>query len=952
VILLVGVVARLLERDAERARIDVLLAAARGGDGQLLVITGPAGIGKTSLLEECARDALARDMRVLRTRADELMVDSSYAAVRDLFWGMVRSSGPELLAGAARLASPVFDGNAASGGDVDRAGSVLYGLYWLVANVAERGPLLLLLDDAHWLDLASAHFLEYLARRLEGLPVLLAVAARSGEGTDPSGRLRVLSEVAASVLTPPALSEAASGMLVRQQLGARADEELCRSCHRVTGGNPFYLRELTRALSEDGSHPTSEMAAHVRELGVRTIGRRVLVRLARLGSDCEALAQSLAVLGPACRLREAAALAGLEHARASPAADRLRAVDLVAGSRELSFVHPIVEEAIAAELSPSHRARLHRVAARLLLDAGAAPDRVGAHLLAAEPFGDAWVVDALRVAARLAVSQGAPEAAASYLRRAMAEPPDPDKRLEVLMELGRAETLLPVEQDFRALREALELAPEPSARAELSLELGLALFGVMRAAAGRAVIERALEGREELEPEMAERLEATLIGGGVGELSQTPRLLAVVDRLRDRAARGAITYPMTLACVAMVGAVSGMPAAECCELAELALADDRLLTLWLDRGYASATAALAWADGLGRGAAAAEAGIAEAQRRGSAPMFFQLSWLRSDAALRAGELDVAEDHAVRAIDIARELGGDAHVVVVGVLALVLVERGRLAAASDLVESFELADAQLELDEAVVLLCQRGIVRVAAGARERGLADLLEADRRMSAAGIDLSVRSEWVPAAASTLAQLGQAKDARKLADRELAAATQFGSARRRGIALMTRGLLDTGAQRVARLTDAVTALERSPARLEHARALVRLGEALGAQGQRRPSRESLAEGLQLADRCGAARLAEQARAELLATGARPRRTALTGVGALTPAELRTARMAAHEMSNREIAQALFVSVKAVEGQLSQTYAKLGIRGRGKLHSALGMADRQVPTRDPTKPFP
>ena len=200
--MLVGVVARLLERDAELARIEVLLAAARGGDGQLLVITGPAGIGKTSLLDECARDALAREMRVLRTRGDELVVDSSYAAVRDLFWGVVRAAGPELLVGAARLASPVFDGEAAGGADSDRAGSVLYGLYWLVANVAERGPLVLLVDDAHWLDLASAHFLEYLARRLEGLPVLLAVATRSGEGTDPSGRLRVLSEAAASVLAP------------------------------------------------------------------------------------------------------------------------------------------------------------------------------------------------------------------------------------------------------------------------------------------------------------------------------------------------------------------------------------------------------------------------------------------------------------------------------------------------------------------------------------------------------------------------------------------------------------------------------------------------------------------------------------------------------------------------------------------------------------------------------
>ncbi len=944
--MLVELSARLLERGAELARIDVLLDCAGGGDGRLLAITGPAGIGKTSLLEACAREALARDMRVLRTRGDELVVDSSYAAVRELLWGAVRSPGPQLLVGAARLASPVFDSNAAHEGDSERTGAVLYGLFWLVANLAERDPLVLLVDDAHWLDLASARFVEYLGRKLEGLPVLLVVAMRSGEGTDADGRLRVLSEAASSVLAPEALSEAASGVLVRDQLGARADEELCRSCHLVTGGNPFYLRELTRALEEEGGHPTAELAAHVRELGVPTVGRRVLVRLARLGADCEGLAQALAVLGPECRLRDAAALAGLEHARASAAADRLRAVDLVAGDRGLSFVHSIVGEAIAAELSPSRRARLHREAARLLLEQGAATDRVGAHLLAAEPFGEGWVVDALRVAARQAVAQGAPEAAVAYLRRARAEPAGAEYRMAVLVELGRAEALLPVEQDFPALREALKLATEPSTRAELSLELALALFGVMRMAAGRAVIERALERKDELESESVERLEATLLGGGGSDLSEGPRVLARAGRLREQALRGAVKNSVTLSCVAMVGAVTGVPAVECCELAERALRDERLLTLWLDRGYASATAALAWSDSLERAAAAAEAGIAEAQRRGSAPMFFQLSWLRSDIGLRAGDMDVAEDHAQRAVEIARELGADAQFPGAGVLTIVLVERDRVAAGSDLVESFDLTDAQLQLDEAVVLLSDRGIARVASGDRERGLADLLDADRRMSAAGMDLSTRSDWVPAAVLTLAELGEKRQARELAERELAAATRFGSARRHGIALMTCGLLDRGEQQVAQLTDAVSVLEPSPARLEHARALVSLGEALRARGLRQPARESLAQALDLADRCGAVRVADRARAALLATGARPRRAALTGVGALTPAELRTARMAAQGMSNREIAQALFVSIKAVEGQLSQSYAKLGIHGRLELHGALGMADRRAAARD------
>ena len=129
--------------------------------------------------------------------------------------------------------------------------------------------------------------------------------------------------------------------------------------------------------------------------------------------------------------------------------------------------------------------------------------------------------------------------------------------------------------------------------------------------------------------------------------------------------------------------------------------------------------------------------------------------------------------------------------------------------------------------------------------------------------------------------------------------------------------------------------LERSPARLEHARALVNLGAGLFVRGERLAAREPLSQGLDLADRCGSAALAERAWAALVTTGARPRRVALTGPEALTAAEHRTARMAADGLGNREIAQALFVSTKTVETQLSRAYEKLGIRSRSELPAAL-----------------
>ena len=296
---------------------------------------------------------------------------------------------------------------------------MLYGLYWFVAGLAERGPLALVVDDAHLLDPASARFLLYLARRIGSLPVLLVVALRPG---DPV-KLAALSELAERVLPLSPLSVDASATLVRAALGPRADEALCRSCHDATHGNPFYLHELAGALKAEGERPSVELARRVRTLGVSAIATNVLLRLARLGADCEQLAQAVAILGPGAALRHAAALASLDRERAGSGADAMRTADLLSDGRTLSFVHPIVNETISSQLPAARRAELHGAAARLLAADGAPTDRVAAHLLSSEPYGEPWVVAALRAAARDAVARGAPEAASSYLRRALIEPP-------------------------------------------------------------------------------------------------------------------------------------------------------------------------------------------------------------------------------------------------------------------------------------------------------------------------------------------------------------------------------------------------------------------------------------------------------------------------------------------------------------------------------------------------
>jgi DNA-binding CsgD family transcriptional regulator len=444
-----------------------------------------------------------------------------------------------------------------------------------------------------------------------------------------------------------------------------------------------------------------------------------------------------------------------------------------------------------------------------------------------------------------------------------------------------------------------------------------------------------LEREEHLDADILERLEQALIGGGIDYLPAMPDVLARARRYLERARRGELRDPRTLSALAVAATFMGAPADEAAGLARDALGDERLLLRWLDDGYVTASLALCWTDRLEEAKRALDRGLVEAQLRGSAPMCFQLASVRSETALRAGDLDIAEDYSQRALELCRELGPE-HIALMW-LPVIYLESGRLPAAVELIEPVEIPDSTTF---GVTLRAVRGRVRVASGRREQGIADMLAADRTMAGVGCDLSLLIDWVPTSVRALVDVGRDEQARHLAHRELKAAVAFGAPRRHGIALSACGLLDPGDRGLELLREATAVLERSPARLEHARALVNLGVGLRARGAGDRAREPLSLGLDIAHRCRALTLAQRARAELIATGARPRREVLSGLAALTPGELRAARMAADGLTNRAIAQALFVSAKTVEAQLSHAYAKLAIRGRAQLAAALSETER------------
>ncbi|HEX8858473.1 MAG TPA: ATP-binding protein, partial [Actinomycetes bacterium] len=403
----------MLERRAELERIRALLKDAAAGRGGLLLIEGVAGIGKTALLEAACSLADAAGLRVCRARGSELELELAYGVVRQLLERPVRSlrgdARSRLFDGVARVAEPVLW--PADAGGLAAAMEVLHGLYWACANLAEERPLLFAVDDAHWADEPSARFVEYLARRVRELPVLLLLTRRTSEPAAAAPRfLRLAMEPTAERLRPAALSEAAIAALVRARWAAEADEAFCRACHAASGGNPFLARELLEAARAAGIEANARGAVGLEELTPAAVAVSVELRLAALPTDAVELARAVAVLGGNAELRHAAAVAGLATDAAARAADSLAAAAILGRARPLDFIHPLVRAAVSARMPAAARSEAHARAARLLAADRAPSSLVGLHLQATEPAGDAWTVELLRRAAGDALAQGAPRA--------------------------------------------------------------------------------------------------------------------------------------------------------------------------------------------------------------------------------------------------------------------------------------------------------------------------------------------------------------------------------------------------------------------------------------------------------------------------------------------------------------------------------------------------------------
>jgi DNA-binding CsgD family transcriptional regulator len=928
----------LLEREQELATIEALLSATGEGSGGLLTIEGEAGAGKTTLLEAADRLGGERSMRVLRARAGEYERDFPYGVMRQLFEPLLADASRRagLLAESAALAAPVFDPQAPLRESGDPF-AIQHGLYWLVADLAADLPLLLLVDDAQWADLASLQALVYLGRRLGELPAALVLGVRTGE---PGPHEKLLDELrgepVARSLVPPPLSVGAIGAMVAAEVGRQPSERFTFACRDATAGNPFLLAELLQSLDLDRLERGEGGAERLAELAAAGVSRAILTRLGKLGEHSVAVAQAVAVLEPNAEARLIADLAELPASAVADSSERLVRARLLSDSRPVAFVHPLVRAAVLSDVPEPRRAASHARAARLLDDGGGAADTVAAHLLMAEPSADDWAVAALREAAAGALGRGAPGAAVRYLRRALREPPAREDRLAVSRELGLALLRANDPEGIGVLRTVRAATADPVQRARLVIDMASSLGvrgGVEEAA---ALLEESLADAPAGDGELRILLQGWLLLQMFWGLERLPSI--DLPAPGEEPANERIPGRMLLTQASFLNAAGLGTVERGLELAELGVPSTEILLEDAMAGLPpqGALATVALAD---RGESP-EGGFAilleAARRRGSLPGNAGAHGVRAFCQFIDGNLRNAQSDADIAVGMVKGFGLPGPLAIwSGVAIRASAERGDFAAAETLLAELWSGREPISGVTSAVLLTARGELRRATGRYAEARHDYLAAAERITWLPLANQEVLPWRIGLVLCEAALGNEEEAQQLAGETTELARQASGQRGIGIALRAQGAVGGGGEGIALLQEAVGVLAATRARLQYAHALVELGAALRRANRRKEAREPLRKGLDLAHRCGATPLEERARTELAATGARPRKAVLTGLESLTPSELRVARMAAGGMTNREVAQGLTVTEKTIETHMRHVFQKLDVSRRTELAGAL-----------------
>lgn len=953
----------LLERDAEFATVREALRAAGEGQSSQLLLAGPLGTGRSSLLRELPGCADPGTVYVLRANAAPAERDFPFGVVRQLFDSLSvtgpRQAGTDAPQ-AAEAALRVLDDVAPdTGPPTDRA---LDELRALLAGLCTTHPVLLLVDDLQWADTWSLRWLAHLASRRDGLRLLVVCTLRDG---DPGSGDPLVQEVAAEssqVLRPAPLSLPATEELVRVHLGESPAPEFARTCYRSSRGNPLHLESVLRGLATTGCRPLAANAALVRTLCPPHLRERILGCLLSQPKPIRDVAAAIAVLGEQSDPEPVGRLAGLDDVGFAAALRSLRRLGLLAGATRARFPHRVVRDAVVSSMSAAERQRLHEEAAGLLYADGHPAEQVAAQLMALPAARYPWSAAVLRSAADTALRRGAPEQAVRWLRRALLDAVDQDgDRASLLVELAAAERavdpaaaelhvaqalpLLPSARDRAAA--VLRLAPRvttPLTPSVLDLlqrvgaELGGSGTGGDRAAgagefgeAGGAGAAGEAGGVGEAGEE-ALRVEARLRYAQCEDHAQLVRSAARLRELEPAGpdvafrSRGGRELRAVLLLAAMLGAEG--------EAEQIARQAGALLE------WEPATApgrqtvaplllfALVGADAVRTAESWLNAAERDHGRRTPADALGHEQ--RALVHVARGRLSQARTHAEQLL---QQPAGDweSRCFSLSVLAALALSAGDRHLGAQVVS--EASSALTGLLPTAIFGLLGTLEQTHEGETAKALETALDCGRQLEAAGWRNPVFFPWRPWAVSLSHRLGDRHLAVTLAAEEYARATEWGAPVAIGRALRLRARTDEEGRGTELLREAVEVLRDSVNELELYRAMRDLGRSLAAGPE---AERVLREAGELAVSCGVPWPAGAS-----AAGSRGPSGRLDG--GLTPSESRVASLAVSGLTNQEIAVELRVSARAVEKHLTNSYRKLGISGRRELAAVLHEMGTDVP---------
>ena len=928
-------------RDQELAMVERILDEWQAGP-LAVMIEGDAGIGKTTLWQAALDLARDRSWRVLAARPAEAEFRFSYAAVRDLLGPLIDET-IEGLPGPQRRAVEIAFLRAEGNADAHAASA---GVLGILRAASAAGPVLVGIDDLQWLDAASARVLEFALRRLTMEPVGVVAASRPpGPGPVPLRLERAFGgqPLHTVVLGPMPVGEL--HRLVHLRLGAWLPRPVLRRVHAASGGNPFFALEMSRSLFRRGM-PASTDALPV----PATIGELVRDRLEPLSQRArEALLVVSAV--PRAPVALVIAAAGGDGQVAAGLAEAEDAGILTRAGGGLEFTHPLLASVVYSQVPPARRRRLHRSIAVALAGSGtgSADARARAwHLGLGAEGPDAGIAEALDTAAASARSAAAPEDAAGLAELARRLTPADRDRDRIRRTLDLAQYLFEAGDTTgaRSELEALvaEMPPGPD-RARVLVRLAIVRYWAQSQPAGAACAKQAIA---EAAPGTLTLAEAHALVAQLSHHSNMEReghaqqAIELLGQRRDPDPRilSAALVGLAMARHYTGQGVSREVLARAIELEE-GLAERPPVT-W--RAKANLGVFLKWADDFDGARVILEALCRDAADEGDESSLPDILEHLAVLELWAGDWERAARYANRCVEAAQWTG---QAVVVG---LNRCTRGLVNGHLGLADQ-----ARSDAEAGLAFAEERGDPWVAGwgfrvlGFLELSLGRLADASQHLSQAddvaeSIGLRAPAQWRFQAdhLEVLIGLGELGRARVLLARFEERARVTSRPWPLATAARSRALLLAAQQDP---DGAAVAIEQALAHHQHLAMPFELGRTLLAQGQlrrrakqKRAARESLQQARQIFERLGAPLWAERAGAELARIGLRPR----APLG-LTPTEERVAELAAAGHTNREIAQALFLSVHTIEDNLRRIYGKLGIRSRTEL-AARSSARLSAPT--------